>query len=808
MRPIIAMALLWLVAPPAGAAPPPQVWPGFPEVTAAGARWRVLVAVDGRGPAPVVSAPGAEVSVQRAPWTGDSQDVFLVHVEQAGFDHGPELVVECGGARARQELPIGIDLSALPWEAWWAGAEVHAAVVRRPPAPDEGIWTPRVVPHTWEDLGVTWVRTRVWIPEAWRAKSLVLDIGAIDDADVTFINGVSIGATEGWDRRRTYAIPPHVIRWDAENELCIAVDNRHAGGGLTRLPLALVPLGTRVSEAMPFENGARQREADRARPQALGPRLPLRPMVVRGGVLEYADGGEVALWGVNIYPQSWVEFNTLKALGVDHYRALDEDMEDLSRMGVDIIRIHVFDREISDGQGNLVRNIHLDLLDDIIRHCNERGIYLMLTPIAWWDSPNGRPDSFSRAIPKEGLSMCEDARPIQRRYLRQFLTHTNPYTGRRLVDEPCLALFEIVNEPVYWSLADMTGPGAVPSPALEGVRAAWERLAPDPGWRTPALFAWFRYHLVRSYIDDMIGAMRATGARQPIAYSAWAWQGPDLAAAVADSRCDAVTMSDYPGGLGQINDGVNLLGTQGNGDVDTRFASKARLVYEFDAPGTVTKVHLYPAMARRWRNLGVQVACQFQYDARAAAHVNWDWPQHYLNLWHTPGKAVSFMAAGEAFRRIPRGTEFEVGEDDQVFGQAAVSFGRNTALLVAPDCYMQAAPTDWRPLPPPPFPGRVVSVGSCPYYQYGGSGVVELRETADGLSLTIYPDVDRVGEGWSGTLERPLTRLVEREHDFRLTRPGWTRARVERRQGGSWVPVAGDGTGFAARPGEYRLLRR
>ena len=47
---------------------------------------------------------------------------------------------------------------------------------------------------------------------------------------------------------------------------------------------------------------------------------------------------------------------------------------------------------------------------------------------------------------------------------------------------------------------------------------------------------------------------------------------------------------------------------------------------------------MYPAMARHWRNAGVQVACQFQYDARRLAGMNWDWPQHYLNLWHVPGK--------------------------------------------------------------------------------------------------------------------------------------------------------------------------
>ena len=102
--------------------------------------------------------------------------------------------------------------------------------------------------------------------------------------------------------------------------------------------------------------------------------------------------------------------------------------------------------------------------------------------------------------------------------------------------------------------------------------------------------------------------------------------------------------------------------------------------------------------------LGVQVACQFQYDPRATAHVNWDWPQHYLNLWYTPEKMISFLIGGEAFHRLARGARFTLGNDEQVFAPAAVSFPRNAAILAARDCYMQARPTARRPLPLPPSP--------------------------------------------------------------------------------------------------------
>ena len=46
-------------------------------------------------------------------------------------------------------------------------------------------------------------------------------------------------------------------------------------------------------------------------------------MVVRDGVLCYQDEGEVALWGVNYYPQSWEQYQSLKKLNIDPRRSID-----------------------------------------------------------------------------------------------------------------------------------------------------------------------------------------------------------------------------------------------------------------------------------------------------------------------------------------------------------------------------------------------------------------------------------------------------------------------------------------------------
>jgi hypothetical protein len=788
-----------------------------PEGT--GFDWRVVVLVEGDGGGKAALTPRIEVQGARlADWSARPPLVFL-HVVADSPRTSPRLrlqLPEVPGRPLDVRLPLRLSLADQPWQARWLGKESKLEGIKAA-AEGTGPWRPIRLPKEWQELGVTWIRTRVVVPEAWKGLPLRLDLGPVDDRDLTFFNGRRIGQTDGWDKPRSYAVPPESVAWGRENEIAVAVENVFAGGGLYRGPLELAA-GPWASLAHGFADPRPQDEARRAPPGRIGPRLPLRPMAVRGGVLRYPDGGEAALWGVNYYPQSWQQYESLKKLGIDHRRSIDEDFDDFCRMGLDMLRIHVFDTEISDAAGNLVRNEHLDLLDYVAAQCSRRGMYLMLTPIAWWGSPNARPDSFSHNTPKQALSMWPAAWKIQANYLRQFLAHQNPYTGRRLVDEPCLALLEIVNEPSYWTYGNIVSgdPGetwvddASARRAIRAVAQAWRGFLPSPDWESAETYACFRYRMLRRYIDGMIETARGTGARQVIAYFANRWGDvDDVFQAIADSRCDAITLGAYPGGLAQDtrNDGVNLLGETANAPLEARFAAKARLVYEFDVPGTRRLVSMYPAMARHWRNAGVQAACQFQYDARALAHLNWDWPQHYLNLWHTPGKAASFVIGGEAFRRLPRGADFPTPEDDQVFPPGAVSFHRNAALLAADDCYMQARPTDWRPIPLPKSPRRILSVGTCPYFDYEGTGIVDLRIDGDTGLLRIYPDVDDVGQGLVGTVQQPLTRLVERQHPFRLRLPGWADARLQRQDGTRWIDHPGRAGQFTARPGVYRLAR-
>src|SRR6185503_1719057 len=71
-----------------------------------------------------------------------------------------------------------------------------------------------------------------------------LNLGAIDDIDTTWVNGVRVGATSGWDELRKYRVPAGVLK-GGDNIVAVRVLDTGAGGGLWgETPLQIVVKGT------------------------------------------------------------------------------------------------------------------------------------------------------------------------------------------------------------------------------------------------------------------------------------------------------------------------------------------------------------------------------------------------------------------------------------------------------------------------------------------------------------------------------------------------------------------------------------
>ncbi len=711
----------------------------------------------------------------------------------------------------------GIDLTTLLWKQTFVVRETPAAVELAQADLDDRSWRDLRVPALWGDNRYAWCRVHVTIPVAWRTRTVRLHMGAVDDNDVTYLNGTEIGRTSGWDIPRIYTLPPELVHWGKDNVLTVMVDNPTYGGGIHKAPVMLlagdnVPPTSAPASAVPARRPASGR---------VGSALPLRPMHVSDGVLRYPDGSEVALWGVNIYPQSWYQFENTGRLKVNRKKVLVQDLDHLQQMGVQVIRMHIFDREISDADGNIQDNEHLELLDYLVAQCGRRGIYLYLTPIAWWGGPNENPSSFSAQTSKPGMMFVPHALDAAANYLAQFLTRKNRYTGRAYKDEPSLCVLEIMNEPAYLLYGDLYGSGYQPQGEKPEVlerdhrvfREQWEAWLRAEGLEESATyFPLFRYSLMRRYLRKMVAAIRSTGARQPVACSYFGVNGDDITQAIADSEVEAITVSAYPGGWERVNDGRNLLAEAAPLRVDARLATKARLAYEFDTPATNVSCYLYPALAAHFRAGEVQIACQFQYDSIATARWNTDWSPHWLNWHYTPSKAVSFMIGGEAFRSLPRGVRYDVGDwrapaTSLQLGGLYTSFTANNCTFTSATKVLYArSPGALQGKNWPASPVRIVGTGSSRYVDYGGTGAYILERATDRRWIVqVNPDAHLVGNSLVGSFEHPVGELEYRRHLFRLLLPGWQKARC-RALDGSPAPVPAGG-GWLLVPGRYEIVR-
>jgi sialate O-acetylesterase len=117
--------------------------------------------------------------------------------------------IEASGAR----LPVHqTDAGNQGLAAGWAKPDFNVAAWDSIPVP--GFWENRA------DLqidGAVWFRKTVQIPETWQGKDLQLALGAIDDFDETWFNGVKVGQTgedtpQFWIFPRKYRIPGEIVQ--------------------------------------------------------------------------------------------------------------------------------------------------------------------------------------------------------------------------------------------------------------------------------------------------------------------------------------------------------------------------------------------------------------------------------------------------------------------------------------------------------------------------------------------------------------------------------------------------------------------
>jgi sialate O-acetylesterase len=112
------------------------------------------------------------------------------------------------------------------------------------PQTDTHDWRAMSLPQKWESAGPemeidggVWFRKEVEVPAAWAGKDLDLRLGAIDDFDTTYFNGVKVGATGAetpnfWQAPRHYVVPGALVK-AGKSVIAVRAWDHGGEGGLT-----------------------------------------------------------------------------------------------------------------------------------------------------------------------------------------------------------------------------------------------------------------------------------------------------------------------------------------------------------------------------------------------------------------------------------------------------------------------------------------------------------------------------------------------------------------------------------------------
>jgi len=498
------------------------------------------------------------------------------------------------------------------------------------------------------------------------------------------------------------------------------------------------------------------------------------------GVMRWSDSkAEASFYGVNYTVPFAHAYRALREKGIDHKQAIDRDVYHFARLGYNAYRIHIWDVEISDKNGNLLGNEHLDLLDYLFFKLQQKGIRILITGMTnfgnGYPERNENTDAFTYHYDKCQVHANPEAIAAQERYIGQLLRHVNPYTGQSYLEDPYVIGFEINNEPCHTGAVQTTS----------------------------------------AYIARMVAAMKKSGNKKPIFYNVS--HNMEHVSAYFNADIQGTTYQWYPVGL--------VAGRQRQGNflpyIDQYvipfsnlkgFANKAKAVYEYD-PADNLYSYMHPAMSRTFRSAGFQWITQFAYDPMDIAAYNTEYQTHYLNLAFTPAKAISTMIAAEVAYNIPRNQKFAPYPQNTAFGDFLVSYEQDLSLMNAPDKFFYSNDTRVKPVQPEKLQ-HIAGHGSSPVVNYAGSGAYFLDRLEDGLwRLEVMPDAEKIADPFAKpSLNREVVHILYRPQEIAIRIPDlgerFTVQPLSGQQHEATKAIAVDATTFVAQPGVYLLQRK
>ena len=413
------------------------------------------------------------------------------------------------------------------------------------------------------------------------------------------------------------------------------------------------------------------------------PSFPFKaPFYVNNSVIYDQDGRTVKLWGVNYLAPFNHNFINIEESGVSHAATIDKDMDHFALMGVDFIRIHLYDREVTDALGNIIENDHMKALDYLVEQAWNRGIFLMITATGWWNTVENevrmrkgyaywdltqQPNfGFSNYFAKHAILWHPEAVECQKRYLRSLFSRRNVYSGKRLCDYDNIVVFELTNEPAYVyneSLidneprmgSDFWREGEKPD-HLRRQYEAFAKAFPE-GKQRRELMPQFRADILSRYFAELWPIVdEFFGNRVLKSHIEYDFANPHIVQAFHNGKVDAVNVVSYLLPTGRFDGGntdwanfFNHAGDWIDKHQQQDWSGFPKIIYEYGAASSLDG-YVLGAFGAAFRHTDIQMAAFFTYTPSSVAAYNPGWLVHYLNMEHTPNKAAAFAAAGEIYR--------------------------------------------------------------------------------------------------------------------------------------------------------------
>ena len=185
--------------------------------------------------------PDVPIGLIEASWSGSPIKTWLSAKSYSDAD--PACAAEVANlaeSLAKYEAAGGELAYRKRLEVWKLDCEAKGNIDAQKEDFDITLWKTVELPTTFEKQfndkdfdGCVWYRRTFTLTEEQASlRTFTLNLGAIDDKDITYVNGQQVGTTDVWNTPRKYTIPMGVLR-AGENTIAIKTFDFGGGGGFT-----------------------------------------------------------------------------------------------------------------------------------------------------------------------------------------------------------------------------------------------------------------------------------------------------------------------------------------------------------------------------------------------------------------------------------------------------------------------------------------------------------------------------------------------------------------------------------------------